>query len=80
MRAGLSFALTGLGCILQTLNFRTRCAAERKCLRPFFGGFFEMIFDVITALFLVLGLILFRLIGRRRGDVLYYVSKPDTRW
>jgi hypothetical protein len=36
----------------------------------------------ITALFLVQGFsLLSRLIGRRaRGDVLYYVSKPDPRW
>jgi hypothetical protein len=37
-----------------------------------------MLFDVIAALTLFLGFtILFRLIGRRRGDVLYYVSKSD---
>jgi hypothetical protein len=46
----------------------------------FLRRLFEMIFEIITVLFLVLGVrILSRLIGRR-GDVLYYVSKPDPRW
>jgi hypothetical protein len=41
---------------------------------------FEMIFDVLTVLFLFLGFsLLTRLIGRRRGDVLYYVSNNTTR-
>jgi len=40
-----------------------------------------MIFEIITALLLIQGFgLLSRLIGRWRGDVLYYVSKPDTRW
>ena len=37
-----------------------------------------MIFDIITVLILVLGLTLYsRLFGHWRGDVLYYVPKPD---
>ena len=37
-----------------------------------------MLFDVMTTLILFYGFsVLPRLISRRRGDVLYYVSKPD---
>jgi len=40
-----------------------------------------MLFDVITALVLFKGFgVLSRLIGRRRGDVLDYIPKPDARW
>jgi hypothetical protein len=47
------------------------CGFLRRC--------FEMIFEIITAIFLVQGCsILSQLIERRR-DVLYYVSKPDPR-
>jgi hypothetical protein len=39
-----------------------------------------MIFEIITAIFLIQGCsILSELIERRR-DVLYYVSKPVPRW
>jgi hypothetical protein len=39
-----------------------------------------MIFEIMTAIFLIQGCsILSGLIGRRR-DVFYYVSKPDRRW
>jgi hypothetical protein len=79
MRAGLRFSFTGLGYILLTSNFRTRCAAERECLR-LFAEAFEMIVEITTVLFLIQGVsILSRVIGRR-GDVLYYVSEPDPRW
>ena len=40
-----------------------------------------MLFDVITTLILFYGFsVLPRLISRRRGDVLYYVSKPAPLW
>jgi len=40
-----------------------------------------MLFDVIAALVLFQVVsVLSRLIRRRRGDVLYYVSKPDPGW
>ena len=40
-----------------------------------------MLFDFIIMLILFQGRsVLFRLIGRRRGDVLYYVSNPDRYW
>jgi hypothetical protein len=39
-----------------------------------------MIFEIITAIFLIQGAsVLSELIERRR-DVLYYVSKPDLRY
>ena len=39
-----------------------------------------MIVEITTVLFLIQGVsILSRVIGRR-GDVLYYVSEPDSRW
>jgi len=39
-----------------------------------------MLFDVITALILIRGFsVLYRLIGRRRSDVLNYVLESDTR-
>jgi hypothetical protein len=40
-----------------------------------------MLFDVITALILFQCIsVLSRSIERRRGDMLCYVSKSDTRW
>ena len=40
-----------------------------------------MLFDVIAALILFQCIrVLSRLIERRRGDVLYYVSTNDTSW
>ena len=40
-----------------------------------------MLFDFISVLILFQVVsVLSRLIRRRRGDVLYYVSKPDRAW
>jgi hypothetical protein len=42
----------------------------------FCGGFFKMILEITTVLFLIHGLgMLSRLLARRR-DVFYYVSRP----
>jgi len=45
----------------------------------FFEEAIKMIVDIIAVLILVLGFTLSsRLLGYWRGDVLYYVSKPDS--
>ena len=45
----------------------------------FFPRAFEVLFDIIAAVILFQCIrVLSRLIGRRRGDVLYYVSTTDT--
>jgi hypothetical protein len=56
---------------------------EAKMLAAHFSGdVFQMLFDVITGLTLFLGFtMLSRLVARRRGDVLRYVSRRETsRW
>jgi len=72
VRAGLSFAHRA-GADFINSQLLNPVAAARKCL-PLFTRLLEMIFDIMTVLF-VLGLdLLSRLISRRR-DVLNYVSK-----
>jgi hypothetical protein len=39
-----------------------------------------MIFEIITAIFLIQGCNIASQLIERRRDVLYYVSKPDPRW
>jgi hypothetical protein len=39
-----------------------------------------MLFDIITALFLFWASGYLRVVARRRGDVLRYVSQSDARW
>jgi hypothetical protein len=69
----------GLGCILYQQIFEPGAPqSENAC--GFLRRLFQMILEIISALFLIQGVsILSRLIGHRR-DVLYYVSRPDPRW
>jgi hypothetical protein len=42
----------------------------------FCGGFFGMIIEITTGLFLIQGIRMLSQLIERRRDVLYYVSKP----
>jgi hypothetical protein len=70
--------LTGAGYILEYSIFEpgpqrvNACGFLRRC--------FEMIFEIITAIFLIQGCSIASQVIERRRDVLYYVPKPAPRW